>query len=116
MSQLIPRTETSDYRYLVAVLPKDAEDFNLIHFTSDRYYSITFFNPEWNCLQLGYLKEPELLGTLSEITEEQAREIVPYNVSKEYEDIFNPLESLKSLVESKGVDMDKQIVILKVKI
>jgi hypothetical protein len=131
MEKLITLTETSSYRYLVAVLPKDAYDIiTSSQFTGKYLY---YLSSEGNYdsekeIFLGDIGKVELLGTISEIKEDIAREIVegmqllsypPIPVYRDYTSkvwFTTVLESLNSLVESKGVEMDKQIVILKVKI
>jgi hypothetical protein len=131
MEKLITLTETSSYRYLVAVLPKDAYDIiTSSQFTGKYLY---YLSSEGNYdsekeIFLGDIGKVELLGTISEIKEDIAREIVYSRDSGKYkyQDYTNnklpfcgicyffetALESLNSLVESKGVSIKENVIIL----
>jgi hypothetical protein len=110
MSQLITLSETSTDRYLVVVLPKDARYIDIEH--HDGMLFLEYFNPRWTGIKLGDKEDWmrfELLGSLTEIKEDIAREMV------EHEDgnLFTThLEYLHSLVESKGVSIKENVIIL----
>jgi hypothetical protein len=128
-NQLITLTETSTDRYLLAVLPKDAE--NIAIADHDDILFIEYFNPRWEGIKIGdgeNWMRFKLLGILGKtITEDIAREIVEsstyYKSHYQYEQYLDyvnksmclesALESLTSLVESKGIDTNNKIVLIK---
>lgn len=143
MENLILLTTTPEYNYYCVPVPKDARSFKVMDGRTTYSVNLVFESNEICYIKIGereiYYSEIEILGELSEISEEQAREIVESGhnwkdshpwlnqenkkpIYKNYGKGYKPdwfdtaLESLTSLIESKGVSItENKLIIIKVK-
>jgi len=116
--------KTSKGEFLAELLPDDAYDIDLIN--NELYFRSDFgdFKGVRKFRQLDIEGNYEIIGLLSEITEEQAKEIVvsyddtqdlyypDYNAN-EFFSLFTALESFNSLMQANEIDLNTNQLILK---
>jgi hypothetical protein len=121
-NKLIELSRTSKHIYIVVCLPVDAYDIkhglemtfpdNAVYFRSDKYCK---GNLDSEDISFNF----EILGLLNELKEEQLEEIIHsyFNDGFPSSGAVYDLESLTSLVESKGISTtENKILILKAEI
>jgi hypothetical protein len=117
--------------YLFVEVPEFAYNFQLSSYVSNnfkQYLFIVYSSDKPNILELGesncsYDLYGEIISTTKDITEEQAGSIVEIKrneIDKYYENYDNAIllfetakESLQSLIQANGLDVNKNYLILK---
>lgn len=115
-------TTTKDFEYSVIELPREAENIEK-ELKDNGELVLTYWQPVLWSLDAKEISIPsnsELIGSLEDLTEDQAREILgdfSIRQTSSGETFTEALSYLKSLVESKGINSElKKIIVLKTKI